>query len=69
MLPTDKPHAARKGKGRSLGSSSGDARVSRVSRTQIVYGHLEDPETSGLERGVTYLKLRPGARRAGLSAA
>jgi hypothetical protein len=26
-----------------------------------VYGHLDDPETSGLERGVTYLKLRPGA--------
>jgi hypothetical protein len=30
-------------------------------RAQIVYGHLDDPETSGLERGVTYLKLRPGA--------
>jgi hypothetical protein len=28
-----------------------------------VDGHLDDPETSGLERGVTYLKLRPGARR------
>jgi hypothetical protein len=27
-----------------------------------VYGHLDDPETSGLERGVTYLKLRPGAQ-------
>lgn len=27
---------------------------------QIVYGHLDDPETSGLQRGVTYLKLRPG---------
>jgi hypothetical protein len=26
-----------------------------------VYGHLDDPETSGLERGVTYLRLRPGA--------
>ena len=32
------------------------------SGAQIVYGHLDDPETSGLERGVTYLKLRPGAR-------
>ena len=30
-------------------------------RPQIVYSHLDDPETSGLERGVTYLKLRPGA--------
>jgi len=36
---------------------------------QIVYGHLDDPETSGLERGVTYLKLRPGARRRGKPAA
>jgi hypothetical protein len=27
---------------------------------QIVYGHLEEPETQELERGVSYLKLRPG---------
>lgn len=26
---------------------------------KIVYGHLDDAENSGLERGVTYLKLRP----------
>lgn len=27
---------------------------------QIVYGHLEEPETQELQRGVSYLKLRPG---------
>jgi len=26
---------------------------------KVVYGHLDDPTTSGLERGVTYLRLRP----------
>jgi len=26
---------------------------------KVVYGHLDDPHTSGLERGVTYLRLRP----------
>ena len=44
-------------KGRGLTDACAGAR-----RAQIVYGHLDDPETSGLERGVTYLKLRPGAR-------
>jgi hypothetical protein len=28
---------------------------------QVVYGHLDDPEGQELERGVSYLKLRPGA--------
>jgi hypothetical protein len=28
---------------------------------QVVYGHLDDPKTAELERGVSYLKLRPGA--------
>ena len=27
--------------------------------TQVVYGHLDDPATSDLERGVSYLRLRP----------
>jgi hypothetical protein len=29
---------------------------------QVVYGHLDDPEHQELQRGVSYLKLRPGAR-------
>ena len=37
-------------------------RLAAARRSQIVYGHLDDPATSGLERGVTYLRLRPGAR-------
>ncbi len=32
---------------------------------QIVYGHLDDPEGQELERGVSYLKLRPGEESAG----
>ena len=28
---------------------------------QVVYGHLDDPEGQEIERGVSYLKLRPGA--------
>lgn len=32
-----------------------------VHALQVVYGHLEDPETSELVRGQSYLKLRPGA--------
>jgi len=28
--------------------------------TQVVYGHLDDPENQEIERGVSYLKLRPG---------
>eukprot|EP00955_Chlamydomonas_euryale_P072935 361570-Chlamydomonas_euryale.AAC.5 len=28
---------------------------------QVVYGHLDDPEGQELKRGVSYLKLRPGA--------
>jgi hypothetical protein len=27
---------------------------------QVVYGHLDDPEHQELQRGVSYLKLRPG---------
>jgi hypothetical protein len=27
---------------------------------QVVYGHLDDPEGQDIERGVSYLKLRPG---------
>jgi len=34
---------------------------------QIVYGHLDDPEHQELKRGVSYLRLRPGAPRAALS--
>jgi hypothetical protein len=30
--------------------------------SQVVYGHLDDPEHQELQRGVSYLKLRPGAR-------
>lgn len=26
----------------------------------MVYGHLDDPEGQDLQRGVSYLKLRPG---------
>ena len=72
-VPTSRSARA-KGKGRSLGQLL-RRRLGAPSRTQIVYGHLDDPETSGLERGVTYLKLRPGAafrapaRRDGLSPA
>lgn len=28
---------------------------------QVVYGHLDDPESQDIQRGVTYLNLRPGA--------
>lgn len=28
---------------------------------QVVYGHLDDPEGQEIERGVSYLRLRPGA--------
>ena len=27
---------------------------------QVVYGHLDDPENQEIERGVSYLRLRPG---------
>ncbi len=27
---------------------------------QVVYGHLDDPESQEIQRGVTYLNLRPG---------
>jgi hypothetical protein len=30
---------------------------------QVVYGHLDDPENQELQRGVSYLKLRPGEQR------
>lgn len=62
MLGAARAHA---GKGRLTESDFGPTRA----LLQIVYGHLDDPETSGLERGVTYLKLRPGARRRGKPAA
>lgn len=29
---------------------------------KIIYGHLDEPETSEMVRGQTYLKLRPGER-------
>jgi aconitate hydratase len=29
---------------------------------QVVYGHLDDPENQEIERGVSYLKLRPGTK-------
>ena len=29
---------------------------------QVVYGHLDDPASQELKRGVSYLKLRPGAK-------
>lgn len=28
---------------------------------QNVYGHLDDPEHQDIQRGVSYLRLRPGA--------
>ena len=28
---------------------------------QVVYGHLDDPEGQDIQRGVSYLRLRPGA--------
>ncbi len=28
---------------------------------QVVYGHLDDPEHQDIQRGVSYLNLRPGA--------
>jgi hypothetical protein len=31
---------------------------------QVVYGHLDDPANQEIERGVSYLKLRPGEPRA-----
>jgi hypothetical protein len=33
---------------------------------QVVYGHLDDPEHQELQRGVSYLKLRPGGCGMGL---
>ncbi len=27
---------------------------------QVVYGHLDDPQGQDIQRGVSYLKLRPG---------
>lgn len=29
-------------------------------RVQVVYGHLDDPENQEIQRGVSYLRLRPG---------
>ena len=29
---------------------------------QVVYGHLDDPEGQEIQRGVSYLRLRPGMR-------
>jgi len=29
---------------------------------KIVYGHLDDPHGQDIERGVSYLKLRPDVR-------
>ena len=28
---------------------------------QVVYSHLDDPQGQDIQRGVSYLKLRPGA--------
>jgi hypothetical protein len=33
-----------------------------VVSSQIVYGHLDDPANQDIERGVSYLRLRPGER-------
>ena len=30
---------------------------------KIVYGHLDNPHEQDIERGVSYLKLRPDVRR------
>lgn len=27
---------------------------------KVVYGHLDEPESQEIERGVSYLRLRPG---------
>lgn len=29
---------------------------------QVVYSHLDEPGTQEIERGVSYLRLRPGER-------
>jgi hypothetical protein len=29
---------------------------------KILYGHLDEPETQDIKRGVSYLKLRPDVR-------
>ncbi len=33
----------------------------RCALAQNVYGHLDDPEHQDIQRGVSYLRLRPGA--------
>ena len=30
---------------------------------KVVYGHLDDPEHQEIQRGVSYLRLRPGTRK------
>ncbi len=37
------------------------AAYSVISLVQVVYGHLDDPESQDIKRGVSYLNLRPGA--------
>ena len=43
---------------------AGDSQVASLCMLptlQVVYGHLDDPETQDIQRGVSYLRLRPGA--------
>lgn len=35
-----------------------------ILHVQVVYGHLDDPESQELKRGVSYLRLRPGKAQA-----
>ena len=35
-----------------------------ILHVQVVYGHLDDPESQELKRGVSYLRLRPGEAQA-----
>ena len=41
--------------------SSSKASQTSLAILQIVYGHLDDPQGQELKRGVSYLRLRPGA--------
>ena len=34
---------------------------------QVVYGHLDDPQGQDIQRGVSYLKLRPGMKCIGIA--
>ena len=43
----------------SLSLSFPCSKISKITINQVVYGHLDDPEGQDIQRGVSYLRLRP----------